>query len=174
MTRDEFLKIRVAPEEIARWRAAAAAAAAAAGTNLSDWMRGVADLSAADGVVPSQVRAKLVTLRTEMNRGPGNNLNQIAKALHVEPSNPVACGFRYEGALVTAADDIARIRELLERALGKLGAKGCPRRRTTTKGPRRRSPPPATQVAAGESAATTQVPGTALTPVDAILQILDA
>lgn len=112
------------PAEADRWRSAAATA----GTNLSAWLRGIADLAAAQGVDVTQIRAELVALRSDLNRGVGNNLNQIAMALHVGPGAARDRSARYETALVDAVDEIARIREHLEAALGGLGAKTGHRR----------------------------------------------
>ncbi len=127
VARHDFLKFRVTPEEEQRWRAAAAAAR----TNLSAWLRGVADLSAAHGIDVTEIRSELVALRTALNRGPGNSLNQIAKALHVDPGTARDRAAKHELALMVAADELACIRDQLEIALGSLGARGDQRRRPT-------------------------------------------
>ncbi len=127
MVRRDFLKFRVIPEEEQRWRAAADAS----GQNLSAWLRGVADLAAAGAgaVNPAEVRDALVRFRADLNRGVGNNLNQLARALNgdllaeKEPSAS-AC----EAALTRAAEDLSTMRAALQQALGGLSSRRRPPR----------------------------------------------
>ena len=77
--RNQIVRIRVTAEELATWRDAATAAGHA---SMSAWLRGLAMLSAATGVDAAALRATLSALRADLARGVGNNLNQIAFALH--------------------------------------------------------------------------------------------
>lgn len=72
--RADRLRIRIHPEEMERWKAAAASH----GMAVSAWMRTLADDAAATGKTGKETAEALVALRTEIARGVGNNLNQLA------------------------------------------------------------------------------------------------
>lgn len=101
----------------ARWRELA-------GRSLSAWMRQAADL-AADGssfVLTSdqcsRLEEALLTLRGDMNRGAGNNLNQIAQALNTDLRSGLgADGAAHGPALLAAAASIEGFRCELRAAL---------------------------------------------------------
>jgi len=115
-----FLKIRVDEASEARWRAAAGGDG-----KLSGWLRNVADMAAARSTDPAEIRDALVGLRADLNRGIGNNLNQIAHALNADllaGQQPSASAV--EAALTQAAEDLATMRSTLQSALD-----GYPRRR---------------------------------------------
>lgn len=72
--RADRLRIRVLPDEVERWKAAAEAH----GMAVSAWMRAMADEAAATGGNGREVATQLVGLRADLARGIGNNLNQLA------------------------------------------------------------------------------------------------
>jgi hypothetical protein len=76
--RADRLRIRIHPEEMERWKAAAASH----GMAVSAWMRALADEAAATGRTGREITAELIRLRQDLARGIGNNLNQIAHRLH--------------------------------------------------------------------------------------------
>jgi uncharacterized protein YhdP len=71
-------QMRTTPDERERWHAAAAARQMTA----TAWLRALADEAAATNASGRETAAALVALRTELARGVGNNLNQIAHRLH--------------------------------------------------------------------------------------------
>lgn len=113
MARSTFVKFRTTPAEESRWRIAAASS----GMSLSAWLRSLADIAAATGANPGDVRAELVALRRDLNAGIGNNINQIAHALNADriAGNPASSS---EAALRQMADDLARIRGAIESLMG--------------------------------------------------------
>lgn len=82
--RHRLLRIRVLPDELARWRAAAEQQGS---QNLSGWLRALADQAAACGEDPRAWRRDLARLSRDLNAGLGNNLNQIARALAAEDAD---------------------------------------------------------------------------------------
>ena len=113
MDKDDLVRLRL-PEAMAdRWRAAAAAT----GTpSLSEWLRDVADAACLSGLDVPALRSEIVGLRADLSRGVGNNLNQIAAALHADAKAgipPSAAGHD----LAAAATEIAAMRVRLDQAL---------------------------------------------------------
>ena len=117
MRRSEFVKFRAAPEAIADWRSAAADV----GMNLSAWLRGVADIAAVTGGNPVAVRLEVTALRTSLNRGVGNNLNQLAASVN---SGALTGSPQLGATLTRATDELARMREALEKLLRSDGQSG--------------------------------------------------
>lgn len=74
MARQDRLRIRVTDEEMQRWRTAAESH----GLPVSAWMRSLADEAAATGQNGRELATQLIALRTDLARGVGNNLNQLA------------------------------------------------------------------------------------------------
>ena len=108
--RDGMVKLRVTADQAARWRAVAE------GRGLSAWLRELADVAAESGADVAELRAELVRLRTDLNRGLGNNLNQIAAALNADLKAGQADGAHGRG-LAAAAVELARLRAAVEEAL---------------------------------------------------------
>jgi hypothetical protein len=73
-TRESAIKIRASLAESARWHETAKAH----GLTLSAWLRGLADDAVACDGNGRELATALVELRTEIGRGVGNNLNQLA------------------------------------------------------------------------------------------------
>ena len=76
--RADRLRIRVTEDELSRWKGAAASH----GLPVSTWMRSIADEAAATGQNGRAVAAELAQLRSDIARGIGNNLNQIAHRIN--------------------------------------------------------------------------------------------
>lgn len=122
MARPDVIKISgTSAEQRQRWRRAS-------GPSLSAWMRLAADRTASgkDGLVLSaehaeRLEAALVAIRADLNRGVGNNLNQIAVALNTSlKAGKGADPGPHEAALNQAAEDLHAIRDLISRALDSL------------------------------------------------------
>jgi Bacterial mobilisation protein (MobC) len=94
------------------------AAAQAAGLPLASWLREAADAVVLTGVTAADLRAEIIALRTEIGRGVGNNLNQLARALHTAPhtGRPAGAATHAE-ILATAARDLAALRQTAEALL---------------------------------------------------------
>ena len=120
MDKDDLVRLRLPEAMAARWRAAAAAT----GTpSLSEWLRDVADAACLRGLDVPGLRAEIVALRADLSRGVGNNLNQIAAALHADARAgipPSAAGHD----LAAAATEIAAMRARLDQALRPLARRG--------------------------------------------------
>lgn len=111
-------------DQRATWREAAGGGA----RDLSGWLRRAADRAAAkqaDGGLRRQdidaLTATITDLLGLIGRGPGNALNQVARALNVDIAagrkpSAAAC----EAALAAAADDLKAIRQRLDDALDRL------------------------------------------------------
>ena len=105
----------------ARWRQVS-------GRSLSAWIRQAAD-RATDGFSSvltsgqcSRLEEMLLTLRADLNRGAGNNLNQIAQALNTDLRSGLgADGAAHGPALLAVAASIEGIRCELRAALSMLG-----------------------------------------------------
>ena len=76
LRRECIARIRASTHEIERWTAAAEQAGH---PTLSSWMRDLADQAAATGSNGREVAGILVSLRSDLARGVGNNINQLAK-----------------------------------------------------------------------------------------------
>lgn len=72
--RQTAIKVRASTEESIRWHDTAKAH----GLTLSAWLRGLADDAVACDGSGRELATALVELRTEIGRGVGNNLNQLA------------------------------------------------------------------------------------------------
>jgi Bacterial mobilisation protein (MobC) len=108
------------------WREAAGQAR----MSLSEWLREAADAVVISGTTAADLRAAIAALRTEIGRGVGNNLNQIARALNTD----IRAGRRadcapHEAALEAAARDVAIIRRRTEAMLRRVERAGQRRRR---------------------------------------------
>lgn len=149
MARSIFIKFRTTPAEERRWRGAADSS----GMNLSAWLRSLADIAAATGANPADVRAELVALRRDLNAGIGNNVNQIAHAINADlkVGNPASPS---EAALRQMADDLTRIRGSIESLMGSR-APTAPRASRRVRNPLQTSPP-----AEDGRVAITQLPAT--------------
>ena len=121
--RDDVVKVSgTNAGQRARWREVS-------GRSLSAWMRQAAD-RAADGSSSvltsgqcSRLEETLLTLRADLNRGAGNNLNQIAQALNTDLRSSLgADGAAHGPALLAAAVSIEGIRCELRAALSMLGS----------------------------------------------------
>ena len=77
--RESLLRVRMGVDEHDRWQSAAEAAGH---PSLSSWVRALADEAAATGSDGRAVLAALVALRTDLARGIGNNVNQLARAVN--------------------------------------------------------------------------------------------
>lgn len=108
------------------WREAASQAR----MSLSGWLREAADAVVISGTTAADLRAAIVALRTEIGRGVGNNLNQIARALNTDiRAGRRADGAPHEAALEAAARDIALIRRRTEAMLRRVERAGQHQRR---------------------------------------------
>lgn len=105
--REAIMRVRMGGDEHARWTAAARAVGH---PSLSSWVRALMDEAAATGGDGRAVAAALVALRTELGRGIGNNLNQIAHRLN--GGQPVA-----GGALDDAGRAVREAQRGIDRAL---------------------------------------------------------
>jgi len=84
--RTRLVRVRVSEDELQRWRTAAAHHGV---TNLSRWLRSLADQTAACGDNPMAWRRDLSRMLRDLNSGVGNNLHQIARGLTaVDPALP--------------------------------------------------------------------------------------
>lgn len=103
------------------WREAAQRAQ----VSLSEWLREAADAAVIAGTTAADLRAAIVALRTDIGRGVGNNLNQIARALNTDlRAGRRADLARHEAALEAAARDIAIIRRRTEALLRRVERAG--------------------------------------------------
>lgn len=119
--RSDLVKLRATPDQAGRWRAAAGE------RGLSEWIRGLADVAAASGADVALLRGELAALRADLNRGPGNALNQIARALNTHiRAGELPNAAAHERGLAAAADDLAALRRGVERALRVLARKRTP------------------------------------------------
>ncbi|PPQ28194.1 hypothetical protein [Rhodopila globiformis] len=103
------------------WREAAQRAQ----VSLSAWMREAADAAVIAGTTAADLRAAIVALRTDLGRGVGNNVNQIARILATD----LRAGRRadlapHEAALEAAARDLALIRRRTEALLRRVERAG--------------------------------------------------
>jgi hypothetical protein len=109
-------------------RAAWSAAAETAGLALACWLREAADAAMVAGATAADLRADLMALRTELGRGVGNNLNQIARSLNIDlRARRPADGAAHAAALLTAARELTAIRrkaEALLRRVERAGQRG--------------------------------------------------
>jgi hypothetical protein len=101
------------------------AAAQAAGLPLASWLREAADAVVLTGVTAADLRAEIIALRTEIGRGVGNNLNQLARALNTAPhtGRPAGAATHAE-ILATAARDLAALRQTAEALLRRVERAG--------------------------------------------------
>lgn len=99
-------QMRTTPEERERWHAAAAARQMTA----TAWLRALADEAAATNTSGRETAAALVALRTELARGVGNNLNQLAHRLH-------STGHADGTAIEEAARAVREMQREIEKAL---------------------------------------------------------
>lgn len=106
-------------------RTAWQAAAKAAGATLSSWVREAADAAALTGATAATLRGDLVTLRAELNRGVGNNLNQLARTLNIARKEGRAIDpADHTAALKAAAADLAGLRRQMDTLLRRLERRG--------------------------------------------------
>jgi hypothetical protein len=103
-------------------------AAQAAGLPLASWLREAADAAVLTGVTAADLRAEIVALRTEIGRGVGNNLNQLARALHTPRVGRAADAATHAETLATAARDLAALRQIAEALLRRVERAGRGRR----------------------------------------------
>jgi len=116
--RTRLLRVRVTEGDLQRWQAAAAGNGV---SNLSRWLRGVADQAAACGDDPNAWRRELARMMRDLNAGIGNNLNQIARSVaHADPDG--LCSV----ALARMAKEFADLRRDVRAHL--LGGVRTPRR----------------------------------------------
>lgn len=101
-----YIRFRAGPDEESRWREFAKSQ----GQNFSEWVRNLADNAVATNDNSRELVAELTKLRTELARGVGNNLNQLA---HVYNANGSANSEQLDSALA----DVALARVQIERAL---------------------------------------------------------
>lgn len=105
-SRQTAIKVRASLDESARWHDTAKAH----GLTLSAWMRGLADEAVACDGNGRELATALVELRTEIGRGVGNNLNQLAHRSNA--------GLSIHGeALDSALRDVQAMRAKVQRAL---------------------------------------------------------
>lgn len=110
--RQDRLRVRVLPDEMARWRAAAQASGC---KGLSTWLRAIADEAAAAGDDPRAWRADLARVLRDLNAGVGTNLNSLARGVHEarRRGGDRAADARLaaaEGSLAAMAADLAAMR----------------------------------------------------------------
>jgi hypothetical protein len=99
-------------------------AAQAAGLPLARWLREAADAVVLTGVTAADLRAEIIALRTEIGRGVGNNLNQLARALHTPRVGHAADAVSHAEILATAARDLAALRQTAEALLRRVERAG--------------------------------------------------
>ena len=105
-TRESAIKIRASNAESARWHETAKAH----GLTLSAWLRGLADEAVACDGNGRELATALVELRTEIGRGVGNNLNQLAHRANA--------GLAVDAdALDSALRDVQAMRQRVQSAL---------------------------------------------------------
>ena len=122
MARTDIVKVSgTTPEQRIRWRRAA-------GMSLAAWMRQAADRAASgiDGSLTaeqvSDLEAALRGIRRDLNRGVGNNVNQVATALNTDlKAGRPATAVGHEADLAAAAVSIEGIRDEIRAALSLLG-----------------------------------------------------
>ena len=101
------------------------AAAKGVDLSLSEWLREAADAAIVAGTTAADLRAAIVALRTDIGRGVGNNLNQIARALNTDiRSGRRADIVPHEAALAEAARDLASLRRKTEALLRRVERAG--------------------------------------------------
>jgi hypothetical protein len=106
------------------------AAARAAGLPLASWLREAADAAMLTGVTAADLRAEIIALRTDIGRGVGNNLNQIARELHMSPRGGRAAEPPpHAEVLAEAARDLAALRQTAEALLRRVERAGRQARR---------------------------------------------
>lgn len=120
--REDIIKISgVTAGQRTAWQAAAKAA----GTTLSSWVREAVDAAALTGATAATLRGDLVTLRAELNRGVGNNLNQLARTLNIARKEGTAIDpAGHAAALKAAAADLAGLRRQMDTLLRRLERRG--------------------------------------------------
>lgn len=144
MARSGFVKLRVSPDEEARWRRTAAVA----GLSLSKWLRGLAEMSVVTGTNGADLRAELAQLRASLNRGIGANLNQIARALNSDPAARRTSGAYVAKNLADASYDMQHLREVIEVAMNGLAGSARARRQHPKSPPIALDQPPAEAIGA--------------------------
>jgi hypothetical protein len=129
--RDDVLKVSGTTQaQRARWRAAAGGGA----RDLSVWMRSAADRAAIDPAgtaaateATQALTRSIVELRSALGSGPGNGLNQIARALNTTiRAGQVPDAAPHERSLAGAHAEIQAIRAALNAALDSLAGQGRP------------------------------------------------
>jgi hypothetical protein len=100
------------------------AAAQAADLPLASWLREAADAALLTGVIAVDLRTEIIALRTEIGRGVGNNLNQLARALNTPCVGQVANAATHAEILATAARDLAALRQAAEALLRRVERAG--------------------------------------------------
>lgn len=107
------IKLRVTPEQEASYKAAAGVG------QMSGWLRMVADdaiAAANDDVVNySELRREIMDLRTDLRRGIGNNINQIAKKANQTDGISNAGIDAVRGAMAQAVEMIEATLKRLDR-----------------------------------------------------------
>lgn len=101
------------------------AAARAADMPLAAWLREAADAAVLTGTTAADLRAEILALRTEIGRGVGNNLNQVAHALNTDlRAGRRADGAAHDATLAAAAQDLAGLRRKAEAMLRRVERAG--------------------------------------------------
>jgi hypothetical protein len=77
--RQDRLRVRILPDELRRWRAAARASGA---KSLSGWLRAVADEAAVAERDPVEWRRDLAELVRTLRSGVGNDINQVSRRVN--------------------------------------------------------------------------------------------
>lgn len=129
--RESRLRVRVLPEEIRRWRAAAAAQG---GRSLSGWLRAVADQTAACDGDPLAWRRDLATFARDLNAGIGNNLDRLIAVTSGTRGLTIETGERLADAVAVIADELALLSAAVQAHLLR---NGSPKRRGGCRSPRR-------------------------------------
>lgn len=125
MARDDIIKVSgTTPGQRARWREAAGGGP----RDLSAWIRAAADLAAADPAGAQAMQATtetlvvaIVGLRSALGSGPGNTLNQVARALNTDiRTGRTPDAAPHERSLADAHAELQAIRAALNLALDQL------------------------------------------------------
>jgi hypothetical protein len=125
VARDDIIKVSgTTAGQRARWREAAGGGP----RDLSAWIRAAADLAAADPMRVHAAQAStetlvdaIVGLRSALGSGPGNALNQVARALNTDiRSGRAPDAAPHERALADAHAELQAIRGALNLALDHL------------------------------------------------------
>ena len=101
-----YIRFRADPREEQRWREFAQSK----NLNFSEWIRNLADNAVATNDDARQLVSELTKIRTDLARGIGNNLNQIAHTYN-------ASGLTNPEHLDSALADVALARVRIEKAL---------------------------------------------------------